>query len=62
MSTPVTVHQLSADDGRRIFVCSSCETHTLSASPTANSTSSSCCPVPESECPLSGLSLAALNA
>lgn len=36
MSTPVAAHRLSADDGRRIFVWSSCEA-TLSASPTANS-------------------------
>ncbi|MET8332030.1 hypothetical protein [Streptomyces sp. NPDC005181] len=29
MSTPVTVHQLSADGGRRVSVRSSCETHIL---------------------------------
>ncbi|MET7313345.1 MULTISPECIES: hypothetical protein [unclassified Streptomyces] len=63
MSTPVTVHQLSADGGRRFFVRSSCETHILGIAPaTSTSASSSCCPVPEIECPLFGLSLAALNA
>ncbi|MFF3057294.1 hypothetical protein [Streptomyces sp. NPDC057909] len=29
MSTPVTVHRLSADGGRRFFVRSVCETHIL---------------------------------
>ncbi|MCX5315627.1 hypothetical protein [Streptomyces sp. NBC_00154] len=29
MSTPVTVHRLSADGGRRYFVRSVCETHIL---------------------------------
>lgn len=29
MSTPATVHQLSADDGRGFFVRSTCETHIL---------------------------------
>ncbi|MFE7795120.1 hypothetical protein [Streptomyces sp. NPDC057460] len=29
MGTPVTVHRRSADGGRRFFVRSSCEAHTL---------------------------------
>lgn len=60
MSTPVAAHRLSADDGRRIFVWSSCEA-TLGVA-YSELESSSCCAVPESERPLSGLSLAALNA